>query len=328
MKPTTINCEVCKQPFVAKDPRRIYCSDACNARAQRHKRRALDPLQETKICDECRTVFKPYTKRNRFCSEKCHCAWGNKHKEYSHTCLGCNKPFVSRFPKGKYCTRSCALKHTIVTRTLVCVDCGNTFEFIGRTRKLRCVGCQRTYWNSYYSAATGGIDARAFRNEWRTHNPNWRVDNVYRRIVRSLPGEVRYKYRNICYDTWPRCCAITDCGSLEGVEVHHIDGDRRNYRLDNLVPLCKRHHGMVHTKPHKTQWTTDDYRASLFRIWPEGSKILGIIAQQCAIANIANSVNALTSNSRANAELGAQAPSVETIHDAPETGEDIVQTTN
>ena len=40
-----------------------------------------------------------------------------------------------------------------------------------------------------------------------------------------------------------------DCGR-EGValEVHHVDGDRRNNKLSNLAPYCKRDHIRLHGK--------------------------------------------------------------------------------
>lgn len=252
-------------------------------------------------CVQCNALFEPYNKRNRFCSERCKNTWGNTHRHYAHTCKGCGKSFTSSFTKAKYCSRSCALIHTVVKRKLVCVDCGKHFSFIGRTRKLRCAACHSVYWNSYYNAANAG-SARKYRDQFRTHNPNWRADNTYRRIVRALPGEVRYKYRNVCYDYWPRCCAV--CGSLIRVEVHHIDGDRMNYHPTNLVPLCKRHHNAAHDKPHKTRWTKEQYEEATFNIWPDGRQAIGIIAQQCAKANTANSENASSQAGQANAELG------------------------
>lgn len=33
---------------------------------------------------------------------------------------------------------------------------------------------------------------------------------------------------------------------LEVLEVHHIDGDRSNGDIDNLVVLCPNHHAVVH----------------------------------------------------------------------------------
>lgn len=36
------------------------------------------------------------------------------------------------------------------------------------------------------------------------------------------------------------------CGASDEIEVHHVDGDRSNNDLENLVPLCENHHQAVH----------------------------------------------------------------------------------
>jgi 5-methylcytosine-specific restriction endonuclease McrA len=37
-----------------------------------------------------------------------------------------------------------------------------------------------------------------------------------------------------------------ECGSSENIEVHHVDGDRWNHSLHNLLPLCRSCHQNVH----------------------------------------------------------------------------------
>jgi len=51
-------------------------------------------------------------------------------------------------------------------------------------------------------------------------------------------------YRRIAFEHHERKCA--ECGATEKVEVHHRDGDRTNNDPENLLPLCKRHHSMLH----------------------------------------------------------------------------------
>lgn len=53
-------------------------------------------------------------------------------------------------------------------------------------------------------------------------------------------------YRNACLEEKGEECWI--CGETASVEVHHIDGDRSNNELDNLVPLCEKHHRAVHMR--------------------------------------------------------------------------------
>ena len=55
------------------------------------------------------------------------------------------------------------------------------------------------------------------------------------------------KYREKCLRQKIQSCAV--CGyskHLHSLTVHHIDGDRSNNSLDNLIPLCNSCHRKVH----------------------------------------------------------------------------------
>lgn len=41
-------------------------------------------------------------------------------------------------------------------------------------------------------------------------------------------------------------CGIAGCGEHTYLEIHHIDHDRENNRLENLILLCRKHHSMAH----------------------------------------------------------------------------------
>ena len=51
-------------------------------------------------------------------------------------------------------------------------------------------------------------------------------------------------YRQKCLREKGHECDV--CGATGDLEVHHIDGDRSNNSLENLVPLCEEHHRAVH----------------------------------------------------------------------------------
>lgn len=36
------------------------------------------------------------------------------------------------------------------------------------------------------------------------------------------------------------------CGPVDSVVVHHVDGDRTNNSLENLIPVCRSCHGKIH----------------------------------------------------------------------------------
>lgn len=59
-------------------------------------------------------------------------------------------------------------------------------------------------------------------------------------------------YRDKCLQVHGDECIV--CESSESIEVHHIDGDRANNDISNLVPLCQEHHNEVHTESLKTSY--------------------------------------------------------------------------
>ena len=41
-------------------------------------------------------------------------------------------------------------------------------------------------------------------------------------------------------------CSITFCNEHTYLEIHHIDENRANNNIDNLILLCGKHHKMAH----------------------------------------------------------------------------------
>jgi len=61
-------------------------------------------------------------------------------------------------------------------------------------------------------------------------------------------------YREKAIEAHGEECTI--CGSRENIQIHHIDGDRSNDNLDNLVPVCRPHHYEIHSQNGELQeWT-------------------------------------------------------------------------
>lgn len=51
-------------------------------------------------------------------------------------------------------------------------------------------------------------------------------------------------YRQKCLKEKGSTCYI--CGEKENIDVHHIDGDRTNNQLKNLIPVCRYCHIGIH----------------------------------------------------------------------------------
>lgn len=54
----------------------------------------------------------------------------------------------------------------------------------------------------------------------------------------------KWKYRERCLTEKGEQCI--ECGSEENILVHHVDGNRDNNDIDNLVPICELCHNEVH----------------------------------------------------------------------------------
>lgn len=75
----------------------------------------------------------------------------------------------------------------------------------------------------------------------------------------------KYQYRKRCLQKKGDTCVI--CGD-EDVVVHHIDGDRANNDLTNLIPVCRSHHGQIHAgNPSVEPWVSCLESAPPARKW-------------------------------------------------------------
>ena len=53
-------------------------------------------------------------------------------------------------------------------------------------------------------------------------------------------------YREIAQVVYPEECPI--CGNVfQEIIVHHIDGNNKNNKKDNLIKVCKKCHMLIHT---------------------------------------------------------------------------------
>ena len=124
---------------------------------------------------------------------------------------------------GKYHTESYKQKQaakleerlgSVTERTKDCERCNKPFTYLarGNFKRYQKRFCSRSCANS--------------RQEW------WN-DNAKR-------------YRTIAFQSHKKECYV--CGFDKVVAVHHIDENKKNNSLNNLIPLCPNHHEMVHSK--------------------------------------------------------------------------------
>lgn len=124
-----------------------------------------------------------------------------------------------------FCSRTCGVKANIDNNyiSIVCANCGTTFSRL----------------KSKLSNSKHGIhfcsrdckDAGQSYIELIKPEHYGTGDSSYRqKALQALP--------NVCY-----CCGYNNTYALE---VHHVDKDRTNNKLDNLLILCANCHTLVH----------------------------------------------------------------------------------
>lgn len=86
-----------------------------------------------------------------------------------------------------------------------------------------------------------------------THKPNKRNISVEDILNGKYPNFQTYKLKNKLFKEGIKekkceCCGLTEWNGLPiPLELHHIDGNRTNHRLDNIQILCLNCHAQTET---------------------------------------------------------------------------------
>lgn len=249
---------------------RVYCSAKCNA-AARKLRHPRIPLPATN-CIVCLTAFVPRSGRQRFCSAACKNCYNNHRLRHTLKCEGCGTPFKAKTRNQRFCSLHCSLTYTVIKRTLTCIACGKTFRFTGRCKAKRCEPCRkkwqvvRTTKSKIKRQPEMRVGAGSGGAQWGTANHRWNEYSPYHGYERRK-GYIA-GFNRICYKHWPKRCAA--CGSTRVqaiLDVHHINGNRKDSRPCNLIPLCRKcHMPKIHNKKYKTE---REYVDATFAILPK-----------------------------------------------------------
>jgi len=137
------------------------------------------------------------------------------------------KPSHQKRGYGKYCSKKCQFEGQRKGKYVVCEICGTKTWRAPRALKLSqsnkffcCKSCQTIWRNKRY---IGPLHA------------NWQGgESTYKRIMKE--SKIKPKCKN---------CGITDKRVLV---IHHIDKNRKNNDISNLIWLCLNCHHLVHNK--------------------------------------------------------------------------------
>ena len=135
------------------------------------------------------------------------------------------KPSHQKLGWGKYCSTSCRANAQFKGKFVECFVCGNS---IYRSPKMM----QRSKSGKHFCS-------KSCQTMWRNrvytgeNSTNWvNGESAYRRIL------IRSGKEPVC-----TLCKITD---LRILNAHHLDHQRINNKVDNLIWLCLNCHYLVH----------------------------------------------------------------------------------
>ena len=136
----------------------------------------------------------------------------------------CTREIIGRW--GKYCSMSCRTQGQYKGRSFSCFTCG---RHIYKSPQ----GIKRSKSGNYFCS-------KKCQTVWRNkvvfigeNHPNWKHgESAYRRILSATNNE--------------KVCTLCRISDERVIIVHHIDKNRNNNNITNLVWLCNNCHYLVH----------------------------------------------------------------------------------
>lgn len=179
-----------------------------------------------RVCENCKQTYKTSKKDKRFCSRKCYATFisGVNHHRYKNglsrgsktNCLNCDLEIIRKSHNQKYCSTSCQLKYEYKN---------GLRDKIKITKRAQ--------------------DARRKQGleKFKT-NPTIHINKGYKIIY--IPGSGYKKYHHYIWEK-------SHPPLKPGYCLHHINGDKLDNRLKNLIMLTHHDHHKLHAAQRKTE---------------------------------------------------------------------------
>lgn len=177
--------------------------------------------------NKCCDCSKKSDKRAIRCRD-CYIKWSKLQKQIK-ICLYCDKELSSGNKGGRCC--SCAAKYRFKNKqnhprwsggkTLqkyYCCDCDIEICY----RSERCESCASKYYGLFHSGE---------------NHPNWKGGKSFEPYplgwTKTFKEQIRYRDRYKCQN-----CGKPEIECKVSLHVHHIDYDKKNLEVNNLISLC------------------------------------------------------------------------------------------
>lgn len=262
-------CKVCQQYFYVpkcREQTALYCSCDCQHQGQKHSRKKP---KIKKICLFCHKQFEvtPYLRAKQCCNISCSRKYLWNQSEFRQNIInklkgkhnspktefkrGKHYNSTTEFKKEEHCSPETefkkgkkhryfeipeknhpAFKHGKTNKTYYCQDCGKK---VSNFRAKRCSKCNGKIISKMISGRKNGMYINGKSKE--PYPLGW--TNTFREQIRDRDNHTCQK-----------------CGMAEDyyrkLDVHHIDYNKENLDLNNLIALCHRCH--VKTNYNRDYW--------------------------------------------------------------------------
>lgn len=147
------------------------------------------------------------------------------------TCFNCKidffkskKEFNRNQSKDKrhFCSRECYIKMNTTGKLVACRECNkNVWKKQSEIQNSTHIFCSRSCSITFNNRKRKG-----------EKHPLW-------------AGGIN-EYRNLAFENFKPVCNVCGYSTKDVLQVHHIDKNRKNNSLNNLIILCPNHHSEVH----------------------------------------------------------------------------------
>lgn len=100
------------------------------------------------------------------------------------------------------------------------------------------------YFREHYKKNLRKI--KEYKKEYYQKNKPWIMARI---IISGHKFKYRAKQFNLStaqYNMYRKKCVACNCDIPALIDIHHIDKNKQNNNLNNLIPLCANHHMMIH----------------------------------------------------------------------------------